>query len=41
MFQNHRRVYMFMRKFNKVYGDESTMGPKEIEVISFRVTLKQ
>ena len=41
MFQNHSGVYRFVRKFNKIYGDESPMAPKEIEVISFRVILKQ
>ena len=41
MFQNHGRVYRFVRKINKIYGDESLMAPKEIEVISFRVILKQ
>ena len=28
-------VYRFLRKFNKIYGDEGPMAPKEIEVISF------
>ena len=40
MFHNHSEVYSFVRKFNKIYGDESPMGPKEIEVVSFRVILK-
>ena len=33
-------IYMFVRKFNKTYGDESPIDPKEIEVLSFRVILK-
>ena len=41
MLQNHSGVYRFVRKFNNIYGDESPMAPKEIEVISFRVILKQ
>ena len=41
MFQNHSGVYRFVRKFNKIDRDESPMAPKEIEVISFRVILKQ
>ena len=40
-FQNHSGVYKFVRKFNKTYGDEGPKAPKEIEVISFRVILKQ
>ena len=41
MFHNRSGVYSFVRKFHKIYGDESSMGPKEIEVVSFRVILKQ
>ena len=41
MFQNHSGVYRFVRKFNNIHGDESPVSPKEIEVISFRVILKQ
>ena len=41
MFQNHSGVYRFVRKFNKIYGDERPIAPKEIEAISFRVILKQ
>ena len=26
-------VYSFVRKFKKINGDESPMGPKEIEVV--------
>ena len=41
MFQNHSGVYRFVKKFNKIYGDESPVAPKEIEVISFRLILEQ
>ena len=41
MFQNHSGVDRFVRKFNNIYGGESPMAPDEIEVISFRVMLKQ
>ena len=41
IFQNDSGVYRFVRKFNKIYEDESPIAPKEIEVISFRVILKQ
>ena len=41
MFHNHSGVSRFVGKFNKIYGDESPMGPKKIEVVSFRAILKQ
>ena len=41
IFQNHSGVYRFVKRFDKIYGDESPMAPNEIEVISFRVILKQ
>ena len=40
MFHNHSGVYSFVRKFHKIYEDESPMGSKEIEVVSFSVTLR-
>ena len=41
MFQNHSGVYRFVRKLNNINGGETPMAPEEIEVISFRVILKQ